>query len=175
MPCHQGASNASLNGPNLVGPPATTAQTAVCSNSDLACKSGVGAQQSSVPQLTQAARDAIADSAATTSRQAGVVGAAATAATAAASPQVKPITAAVAVGATVIGVAADAAEQMARPNLWSTTKNAAGIIVQTAAEGLPGGKAVAPITNELIELWKNSGSSKSIQDWINIRFGGDKP
>ena len=96
--------------------------TATCANNDLACKSGVGAQQSTMPQLTQAAREAIAEGASSTSRQAGVIGAAATAATAAASPPVKPITGSVAIGATVIGVAADAVEQVVRPDVEKIIK-----------------------------------------------------
>jgi len=84
----------------------------------------------------------------------------------------KPVTGAVAVGATVIGVGADAVEQVVRPDAGATVTNAAGIILQTAAEQVPGGKAVSPITNELIEIWKKSGSSLSIQDWVNEKLKG---
>ena len=111
----------------------------------------------------------IADAASDVSRQAGVIGAAATAATAAASPQVKPITGSVAVGATVIGVAADAVEQMARPNTGQTVVNLVGAGLQEAADNNPVGKVVAPLTNEIVEAWKQTGASQSIQDWVNQR------
>ncbi|PUE12944.1 hemagglutinin repeat-containing protein [Limnohabitans sp. T6-20] len=163
-------SNAALNGPKLTTDVKVNAPTAAVANNDVAGKSGVGVQQNA--PLTQQARETIADAASDVSRQAGVIGAAATAATGAASPQIKPLTGSVAVGATVIGVAADVIEQVARPDLGVTTTNTAGTIVQTAVERIPGSKAVTPITNELIEMWKNSGSARSIQDWINERFGG---
>ena len=115
--------------------------------------------------MTQDVREAIADGAATTSRQAGVVGAAATAATAAASPQVKPFTGSVAVGATVIGVAADAVEQMARPDLNKVLSESVPKIIQDRIDKrLP---LAAPLTNELAEIWKNSGTNKDLQTWSN--------
>jgi hypothetical protein len=163
------ASNAGLNRPTTTNTPTGRSVTAACANNDLACKSGVGAQQSTMPQLTQAAREAIAEGASSTSRQAGVIGAAATAATAAASPPVKPITGSVAIGATVIGVAADAVEQLVRPDTGQTLTNLVGSGLQEAANNNPIGKIVSPITNEAIEAWKKSGSSKTIQDWVNDR------
>lgn len=143
------SSNAGLNAPRVTNTPNTAPVTAACANNDLACKSGVGAQQTSIPQLTQAAREAIADGAAATSRQAGVVGAAATAAAASAPPQAKPIPRAVAVGATVIGVGADVVEQVVRPDTGQTVVNSAGTVIgEIANKKLP---AAAPITNEVIE------------------------
>lgn len=146
--------------------------TSSCANGDMACASGVGQQQNA--PLSQQTKDAIADGASNVSRQAGVIGAGATAATAVAPPQIKPITGAIATGATVIGVGADAVEQLVRPDAGQAVTNAAGIIITTAVEQVPGGKAVSPITNELIEIWKNSGSSLSIQDWINEKWKGKK-
>jgi filamentous hemagglutinin len=160
-------SNAALNGPKLSNTPNTSPMTAACGNNDLACKSGVGVQQSSIPELTQAAREGIADTAAGVSRQAGIVGAAATAAAASVPPQAKPIPRAVAVGATVIGVAADAVEQVVRPDVGQTIINLAGTGLQEAVNNNPVGKVVAPFTNEIVEAWKQSGSSQSIQDWVN--------
>jgi filamentous hemagglutinin len=147
------ASNAALNAPTLTNTPITPAVTAACANSDLACRSGVGAQQSTMPQLTQAAREAIAEGASTTSRQAGVIGAAATAATAAASPQVKPITGSIAAGATVIGVAADAVEQVVRPNAEKVIKEQIllGVPADALARKYP---LYAPLINELKEASK---------------------
>ena len=146
--------------------------TASCANGDTSCITGIGQQQNA--PLTQQAREAIADSASMLSRQAGVVAAGATAATAAVSPQFKPIAGSVAIGATAIGVAADAVEQVVKPSLSGATTNAIGTIVQTATEQIPGAKTVAPITNELIEIWKNSGSAKSFQDWMNNGLEGKK-
>jgi hypothetical protein len=147
------ASNSGLNRPTTTNTPSTASVTSACANNDLACRSGVGAQQSTMPQMTQAARQAISDGAETTSRQAGVIGAAATAATAAASPPVKPITGAVAVGATVIGVAADAVAYMANPEPSKFIKEQIGI-------GMPASVLVeryplwAPIINEVAEQLK---------------------
>jgi hypothetical protein len=157
------SSNAGLNAPRVTNTPNTAPVTAACANNDVACKSGVGAQQTSVPQLTQVAREAIADGAAATSRQAGVVGAAATAAAASAPPQAKPIPRAVAVGATVIGVAADAVEQVVRPDAGQVTSDSLTKILQDRIEKrIP---IAAPITNELAEAWKASGTNKDLQKW----------
>jgi hypothetical protein len=147
------ASNAGLNRPTTTNTPSTAPVTAACANNDLACRSGVGAQQSSIPQMTQAARVAIADGAETTSRQAGVIGAAATAATAAASPPVKPITGAVAVGATVIGVAADVVEQVARPDAKQVFKEQLllGVPAEVLIQRYP---QLAPLINEVKEALK---------------------
>ncbi len=159
------ASNAALNRPVLSNTPNNTAVTAACANMDLACKSGVGAQLTSIPQLTQAAREAIADGASNTSRQAGVIGAAATAATAAASPQVKPITGSVAIGATVIGVAADVVEQVMRPDAGQTGVSLLGTTASEAANRVF--PIAAPITNEIIENFKGSSKAGQIENSIN--------
>ena len=103
--------------------------------------------------MTQAARHAIADGASTTSRQAGVIGAAATAATAAASPPVKPITGALAVGATVIGVAADVVEHVARPDAKQVFKEQLllGVPAEVLIQRYP---QLAPLLNEVKEALK---------------------
>lgn len=136
---------------------------------DLACKSGVGVQQNK--PITQQTKEAIADGASSLSRQAGVIGAAATSATAAAPLQVKPITGTVAVGATAIGMAAGTVEQLARPNTGQTVVDMGGLIIQTATERLPYGQITAPATNELLEMWRASGTLQSAEDWINERLG----
>jgi filamentous hemagglutinin len=159
------ASNAALNQPTITNTPGDTMATAACANGDLACKSGVGVQQNA--PLTQQTREAIADGAAGVSRQAGVIAAGATAATAAASPQVKPITAAVATGATVIGVAADAVEQMVRPDTGQTVVNLIGTASSTLIEKLPGGAAVAPITNEIVEGMKQGVVASDLSNKVN--------
>jgi filamentous hemagglutinin len=87
---------------------------------------------------------------------------------------VKPVSGAVAVGATVIGVGADAVEQLVRPDIGQTGVNSAALIVQTVVEHVPNSGLVAPITNELVEAWKASGSSMKLQEWINQKFGAKK-
>lgn len=169
------SSNAALNAPSTTGTPNNTTPTARCANGDLACISGVGAQQSSIPELTQAASSSIADGAALVSRQAGVIAAGATATAASGPPQVKPIAGAVTLGATAIAVGADVVEQVMRPNTGQAVTNGASLIVQTAVEHTPVGRVAAPITNEMLEMWKSSGSSLSIQEWLNTRLQGTKP
>lgn len=94
-----------------------------------------------------------------------MVAAAATTVTAAAPPQVKPVSGAVAVGATVIGVGADAVEQFVRPDLGQTGINAAGAAVsEIINKKVP---VLAPITNEIVEAAKASDVSKSIQEKLN--------
>ncbi|PQA75676.1 DUF637 domain-containing protein [Rhodoferax sp. TS-BS-61-7] len=146
--------------------------TTSCANGDTACITGIGQQQNA--PLTQQARNAIADGASGLSRQAGVVAATATTVTTVAPPQVKPVSGAVAVGATVIGVGADAVEQLVRPDMGQTATNSASLIVQTVVEHVPNANLVAPITNELVESWKASGSSLKLQEWINAKFGEKK-
>jgi len=155
-------SNATLNAPKLSTDVKVNAPTAAVANNDVAGKSGVGVQQN-----TPISAEAVADTASSVSRQAGVIGAAATAATAAAPAQVKPITGVVAVGATAIGVAADAVEQMARPNTGQTTVNLGGSAIGIAIDAVPNGKLIAPITNEAIETLKNSWIGNAIRDGVN--------
>ncbi len=147
------SSNAGLNKPTTTNTPSSASITTACANNDLACRSGVGAQQSTIPQMTQDAREALADGASTLSRQAGVVAAAATAATAAASPQVKPITGSVAVGATVIGVAADVVGQVVRPDAKQVFKEQLllGVPAEVLIQRYP---QLAPLINEVKEALK---------------------
>lgn len=90
----------------------------------------------------------------------------ATAATASSSPPAKPVLSAETVQATAIGVAADAVEQVVRPDMGRAFTGGVATTVQTASEGTPIGQTLAPITNELLEAWKASGSAKSLEDWI---------
>jgi filamentous hemagglutinin len=159
------ASNTSSNAPTTTNtPPATQTQTASCANSDLACRSGVGVQQNA--PLTQQTREAIADGASTLSRQAGVIAAGAVAVSSQAGPYGQSAKA-VAVGATVIGVGADVVEQVMKPNVGQTSANLLGFGVGVSIEPLPGGKIVAPLTNEIIEAVKNSSTVQSISTRIN--------
>ncbi|NMM07116.1 hemagglutinin repeat-containing protein [Polaromonas sp.] len=158
-------SSTSSNAPTLTNTPtAMQSQTANCANNDLACRSGVGAQQNA--PLSQQTREAIADGASTLSRQAGVVAAGAVAV----SSQVGPYgqsAKAVAVGATVIGFGADVVEQVMKPNVGQTSANLIGFGVGVSIEPLPGGKVVAPLTNEIIEAVKSSSTVQSISTRIN--------
>lgn len=161
-------SNPALDAPNRTNtPPVDAVQTAKCANSDVACKSGVGVQQS-VP-ITLPTREDIADGAATLSRQSGVVGAGAVAVGSQAGPYAQPAKA-VAVGATAIGFVADVVEQIARPDTGQTSINLSGTGAMLLVEQLPGGKLVAPITNEVVEAGKNSSFAKDITDRINRLF-----
>ena len=122
----------------------------------------------SVPISSQTS-EAVAHSAFNISRQAGVVAAGAVAVTSQVGPYGQPAKA-VAVGATVIGLGADAVEQIARPNTGQVIVNSTSLIVQTLTERLPYGGVVTPITNEILEAWKASGSSMSVQEWVNSRL-----
>ena len=121
--------------------------------------------QQSVPISAQT-REAIADSASNISRQAGVVAAGAVAVSSQAGPYGQPAKA-VAVGATVVGFGADAVEQAMRPNIGQTSINLIGFDVGASIEPLPGGKIVAPLTNEVIETVKNSDAVRSLSTRIN--------
>ena len=127
-----------------------TNTTVRCANGDLACVSGVGAQQSSLPELTDATRNAIADGAAATSRAAGVVAAGATAAAASASPQAKPI---VGAGAAVIGGGADVVEQVVRPNVEQVIREQLllGVPAEVLTRKFP---LYALLINEVVESMK---------------------
>lgn len=161
-------SNPALNKPVTTRGPVAGTVTARCANGDVSCISGVGDQQTSLPELTQAARDAIANGAATTGRAAGVVASGATAAAAAGSPQVKPIAGAVALGAIAVGLGADVVEQLARPNTGQVLQDSVLNYFQELADRrIPGS---APITNEFIEAWRASGTSTSLNDWTNQQW-----
>ena len=163
-------SNALLNRSNPTYKPESVVPTARCANGDLACISGVGAQQSSVPELTRAAREGIAETAASTSRQAGVIAAGATAVAAGASPPIKQLAGSVAVGATVVSVAADTVEQVVRPDTGQVVTGSGVLTLQSLAEKTSVGRIVTPITNEILEAWKASGSALAVEDWINNRL-----
>lgn len=158
-------SNPTLNKPVTTTGPVVGTATARCANGDLSCISGVGAQQTSLPELTQSARDAIANGASTTSRGAGLVASGATALTVGGSPGVKPIAGTVAIGATVIGAGADAIEQLVQPDLGRVTWDTLATVVQDRIDQrIP---LAAPLTNELVEAWRISGTSQALQDWSN--------
>jgi hypothetical protein len=98
-------------------------------------------------------KDAIADSAALLSRQAGVVAAVATSVTVNAPPNLKPIGASVVAGATAISIGADAFEQWLRPNISQVLKEQLilGVPSEVLMRKIP---TVAPIINEIKEQLK---------------------
>ena len=154
------ASNAALNAPHLTNNVPNLAPTAVCANGDTSCITGIG-QQQNMP----ISAESVANTASAISRQAGVIGSAATAATQVVPPQVKPITGAVATGATLIGVGADVVEQIARPDTGQTVVNSLGTVaLEQVNKKIPG---AAPVANEIVETIKNSETSQTIQKEIN--------
>jgi hypothetical protein len=63
----------------------------------------------------------------------------------------------------VIGVAADAVEQVVRPDAGQITSDSLTKILQDRIDKrMP---IAAPITNELAEAWKASGTNKDLQKW----------
>ena len=143
-------SNPALNKLGTTTGPMVGTATVRCANGDLSCISGVGAQQTSLPELTQSAREAIASGAATNGRAAGVVASGATAAAAEGSPQVKPIAGAVPLGATVVGLGTDAVEQAVRPNMQQVIQEQLllGVPAEVLSQRYP---LYAPIINEIKE------------------------
>lgn len=116
-------------------------------------------------------RQEIAGGAERLGRQAGVIGAAATAASAVPGPH-QPVTGATAVGAIAINFGATAVEQLLRPDPGKLIVDTALTVTGTLAERVPVvGPIASPITNEVLEEWKNSGTSQSLQQWLNRQSG----
>jgi hypothetical protein len=110
-------------------------------------------------------RNDVADGAALVSRGSGIVGSTATVAAVMPGPH-QPGAATTALTATVVGLGADAVEQIARPDIGKTAQAVfLQVIVQRQLDNrLP---LAAPITNEIIELWKQSGTSQDLNTWAN--------
>lgn len=159
------ASNPALNAPSTTGTSNNTTPTARCANGDLACISGVGQQQNA--PITQQGKEAIADAAEATSRGAGIVAAGATAVAAQGGPYTKPAQI-VAIGATAVGVGADAVEQIVRPDTGKATHTSITTYFQEWADSRAPG--AAPITNEVIEIWKKSESGQNLEAWMNTQW-----
>jgi filamentous hemagglutinin len=159
------ASNPALNQPSTIYTPKGTTTTAKCANGDTACITGIGQQQSA--PLTQQAKEAIADAAEVTSRGAGVIAAGATAVVTQGGSYTKPAQV-VAVSATAVGVMADAVEQIARPDMGKAAHTSITVYFQEWVDSRAPG--VAPVTNEVIEMWKNSGSGQTLETWANKQW-----
>jgi hypothetical protein len=109
-------------------------------------------------------RNDVADGASTVSRGAGIVGSAATTAAAIPGPH-EPTAAVTAVTATGVGFAADVIEQVARPDVGKGVQDFLSSVAQSAIDNkMP---LVAPVTNEVKQAWRDSGTSKSLDSWLN--------
>jgi hypothetical protein len=139
--------------------------TARCANGDLACITGAGQQQNA--PLPQQTREVIADVAESTSRVAGVVAAGATVVGAQGGPYGRPAQT-LAAGATAVSVVADGIEQAIRPDMGSVANASLITYFQEWADSRA--PAAAPITNEVVELWKNSGTGQSLETWVNTQW-----
>ena len=152
------------------GPAPTAIPTAKCGVTDAACRSGVGVPQSQ-PVLSaeeiNTLRTGIANTADVTGRAAVIVSNASTPAAVIPGPH-QPAAAATAAAATVVDFGAKVVEQIARPDVGKGVVDVGATGAGAAAERIPRvGPLIAPVSNELIELWKNSNSSLSLQQWIN--------
>lgn len=99
------------------------------------------------------------------SRGAGVIGSTATAAAAVPGPH-QPVAAGVGGIAGTVGLAADTVENYITGKYMVET--AFYIIVQSSADkAIP---MVAPITNEVIEAWKASGTRQELGVWVDQRW-----
>lgn len=112
-------------------------------------------------------RNDVATGADLLSRGAGVVGSAATMAAVVPGPH-QPGAASVALGATGMGLAADALGQVAQPDVGTATQAFFLTYAQYRVdEKLP---LVAPVTNEVVHLWRQSNTSQSIELWVNQQW-----
>jgi hypothetical protein len=157
MACQRGHLTRSSSGattpPTYRGPDATTAP---CANGAYYCAAG---PEPAGGLISPGTRQEIAGGAERLGRQAGVVNAAATAVSAVPGPH-QPITAATAVGAAAINVGATAIEQLLRPDPGKLVVDTALTITGSVTERVPViGPVAAPTTNEMLEAWKNSGTS----------------
>jgi hypothetical protein len=128
---------------------------------------GGGVISANEVRMTQQTRGVIADGAESTSRAAGVVVAGATAVGAQGGPYARPAQT-LAAGATAVSIAADGIEQAIRPDMGSVANASLIIYFQEWADSRAPG--AAPITNEVVELWKNSGTGQSLETWVNTQW-----
>ena len=98
------------------------------------------------------------------SRTAGVVGSAATVAAATPGPH-QPEAAALALTATGVGLVADGVVQALEPNVGGQAQQTVLTIIQNNVDRKY--PLAAPVTNEVIEIWKQSPASNNINNYIN--------
>ena len=80
----------------------------------------------------------------------------------------QPGAATTALVATGVGLAANLVEQVARPNPASSAENAFYMAIQMRVDSqLP---LAAPLTNEVINAWKNSNTNLELKDWAAIEW-----
>ena len=109
-------------------------------------------------------RQEVANGADSVSRAADLIGSSATVATAVPGPH-QAATAGIALAATTVGLGASALSQLAKPDIGVATQDFFVTLVQYQIDHrLP---LIAPVTNEVKELWKASNTSKSFNDWLN--------
>ncbi|MEJ7686506.1 MAG: DUF637 domain-containing protein, partial [Variovorax sp.] len=148
----------------------TGVPTATCAIGDYNCAAGIRNTQPAGTLVPPETRLEIAVGAERLGRQAGVVGAVATAVAATPGPH-QVAAAATAIGATAVNLGATTVEQLFRPDPGKALVDAAVTGIGIAAEHVPGiGPVLAPVTNEMLEAWKNSGTSQPFQQWWNERF-----
>jgi hypothetical protein len=127
------------------------------------CAAGVRGVRSPIRDGSDVRSD-VAAGALVVSRVAGIVGSAATAAAVAPGPH-QPGAATTAVVATGVGFAADAVQQLAKPDVGKGVNDLLTLIVQERIDSrVP---LAAPLTNELVEFWRQSGTSQDLQSWSN--------
>ena len=112
-------------------------------------------------------RNDVADGAAAVGRGSDITAATSTMAAAVPGPH-QPGAATTAMIATGVGFAANVVEQVARPNAALSAENAFYMAIQMGADSsLP---IAAPITNEVINAWKNSNTNLDFKEWSAIEW-----
>jgi filamentous hemagglutinin len=130
------------------------------------CAGGVAGVKNPVRDGSDIRND-VADGAAGVSRGSGIVGSTATAASAIPGPH-QPGAVTTALVATGVGFTADVIEQIARPDVAISSENAFYMAIQMRVDSaLP---IAAPITNEVINAWKNSNTNLELKEWANIEW-----
>ena len=125
------------------------------------CAGGVAGIKNSIRDINDVRND-VADGAAIAGRGADITAATSTMAAAVPGPH-QPGAATTAIVATGVGFMANVVEQAARPDVGRGLNDLLTSILQERIDRrVP---IVAPITNELTEAWKQSGTSQNLQTW----------
>lgn len=136
-------------------------QGGLCSNLDTSCLSGIGVSQNKYDKKD------IAAAASLVGRVAGIVSNSAVAASAIPGPHV-PLATATGFSADVVDFVSKLVESHVNGTPGGVSSDLSVTLASaTINEKFPG---VAPLTNELLEIWKNSSTNKSFTDWINEKW-----
>jgi len=136
-------------------------QGGLCSNLDTSCLSGIGVSQNKYDKKD------IAAAASLVGRVAGIVSNSAVAASAIPGPHV-PLATATGFSADVVDFVSKLVESHVNGTLGGVSSDLSVTLASaTINEKFPG---VAPLTNEILEIWKNSSTNKSFTDWINEKW-----